>query len=190
MLTIALLLGFAGLVVRLVDLQVLRHEELSQRASRNTRQQIVHEPRRGDILDRNGSPLATCLTVKTVCADPVLIGTHETVVARAVAPVLGLDVDSVADRLQLRTRQTEDGRTITNRYVVLRRKVTMEQWAQVKAVMAGLDFGVDEARLKPTSDSSGICVVGRCLPTLWRISCACIPTSVWQRARFGLRGPG
>ena len=147
-LTIALLLGFAGLVVRLVDLQVLRHEELSQRASRNTRQQIVHEPRRGDILDRNGSPLATCLTVKTVCADPVLIGTHQTVVARAVAPVLGLDVDSVADRLQLRTRQTEDGRTITNRYVVLRRKVTMEQWAQVKAVMAGLDFGVDEARLK------------------------------------------
>jgi cell division protein FtsI/penicillin-binding protein 2 len=54
---LALLLGaaFAGLGYRLVDLQVLRYEELSVRAERNTRREILLEPRRGDILDARQS---------------------------------------------------------------------------------------------------------------------------------------
>jgi cell division protein FtsI/penicillin-binding protein 2 len=146
-LTLALLMGFAGLACRLVDLQVVRHQELLGIADGKVRDQKVNEPRRGDILDRNGNPLATCLTVKTVCADPVLIEPYQDVVARAVAPLLGCDVAALTARLQLRTRQAEDGRTLTNRYVVLKRKVTMEQWAEVKSAMAGLEFGVDEASL-------------------------------------------
>ena len=149
-LTLALLLGFAGLACRLVDLQVVRHQELLGIADGKVRQEMVNEPRRGDLLDRNGNPLAICLTVKTVCADPVLIDPHQDVVARAVAPLLGWEVEALRSRLQLRTRQAADGRTLTNRYVVLKRKVTMEQWADVKAAMAGLEFGVDEASLPGT----------------------------------------
>ena len=85
---LALLLGvaFAGLGYRLVDLQVLRHDELSAKAQHNTQQEFLLEPRRGDILDVNGNLLATSVFVKTVCADPALIGNHQAEVARALAP--------------------------------------------------------------------------------------------------------
>ena len=55
---LALLLGvaFAGLGYRLVDLQVLRYEELSAKARENTRREFLLEPRRGDILDAKGQP--------------------------------------------------------------------------------------------------------------------------------------
>jgi cell division protein FtsI/penicillin-binding protein 2 len=65
---LALLLGvgFAGLAYRLVDLQVLRHDELSIKAQRNTQREVLLEPRRGDILDAKGNLLATSVFVKTV----------------------------------------------------------------------------------------------------------------------------
>ena len=81
-------LAFAGLGYRLVDLQVLRHEELSAKARDNTQRQFLLEPRRGDILDAKGNLLATSAFVKTVCADPALIGNRQAEVARAMAPLL------------------------------------------------------------------------------------------------------
>src|SRR5512143_876520 len=86
-----LCLAFAGLGYRLVDLQVLRHEELSALAQKNTQREFLLEPRRGDILDAKGNLLATTVVMKTVCADPTLIGGYRTNVARALAPLLGLD---------------------------------------------------------------------------------------------------
>ena len=74
LLTLVLGVAFVGLVYRLVDLQVLRFEELSAKARENTRREFVLEPRRGDILDIKGNLLATSVFVKTVCADPALIG--------------------------------------------------------------------------------------------------------------------
>ena len=61
LLILALLLvcGFAGLGYRLVDLQVVRHDELSARAQRNTMREFLLEPRRGDILDCRGNLLGT-----------------------------------------------------------------------------------------------------------------------------------
>ena len=49
--------AFAGLGYRLVDLQVFRHEELQAKAQRNTQQEMLLEPRRGDILDALGNML-------------------------------------------------------------------------------------------------------------------------------------
>ena len=61
---VMLLLGllgaaFAGLGYRLVDLQVVRHDELSVKAEANTQHEYWLAPRRGDILDVNGNLLAT-----------------------------------------------------------------------------------------------------------------------------------
>ena len=95
---LALLLGvaFAGLGYRLVDLQVLRYEELSAKARDNTRREFLLEPRRGDILDAKGNLLATSVFVKTVCADPALIGNRQAEVARAVAPLLQVSESELA----------------------------------------------------------------------------------------------
>src|SRR5215471_5354256 len=87
---LGILLGaaFLGLGYRLVDLQVLRHQEFSTKAQRYTQQAALLEPRRGDILDIKGNLLATSVYVKTVCADPSLIGDRQVEVARALAPFL------------------------------------------------------------------------------------------------------
>jgi cell division protein FtsI/penicillin-binding protein 2 len=144
---VAMVLGFAGLGFRLVQLQVLRHEELTDRARENTQIKVLMEPRRGDILDRKGNLLATSVFVKTVCADPVLIGSRQTEVARAVAPLLGLDETELAQRIMPRLRQNEKGAWVTNRYVVLKRKVSPETWEKVRVAMKSLTFGVDESSL-------------------------------------------
>lgn len=139
--------GFAGLIYRLVDLQVLRHEELAQLAQQNTQREFLREARRGDILDVKGNLLATSVFVKTVCADPVLLGNRQADVARAVAPVLQLDAGELYARLLPQVRTNQSGQVITNRYVVLKRKVPVETWQKVQETMAHLNFGVDENHL-------------------------------------------
>jgi cell division protein FtsI/penicillin-binding protein 2 len=154
-LTLLLSGAFAGLGYRLVDLQVLRHPELQAQARKNTQREFTLEPRRGDILDVRGNLLATSVFVKTVCADPTLIGNHQAEIARAISPILRLNENEVADRLQLRFKRDETGQivtnrlgnAVTNRYVVLKRKVKVETWRQVEAAMSNLTFNVDEKSL-------------------------------------------
>jgi cell division protein FtsI/penicillin-binding protein 2 len=142
-----LCLAFAGLGYRLVDLQVLRHEELSAKALLNTQHQFVLEPRRGDILDAKGNLLATSLFMKRVCADPTMIGTNQAQIARVLAPLL---VTNEARLVQLLTpvlRQATNGTTLTNRYVCLSKRVPVETWSKIQAAMAELNFGLDEKSL-------------------------------------------
>lgn len=149
LLFLVLLLGvaFAGLGYRLVDLQVVRHEELSAVVAQQSQKKITREPRRGDILDARGNLLATSVFVKTVCADPVLLGNRAGEVARAIAPLLQLNEGELYNRLLPRLRQNEKGETITNRYVVLKRKVAVETWDKVREKLSQLSFGVDEKKL-------------------------------------------
>ncbi len=144
---LALLAGFAALACRLVELQVLRHEELRHLARNNISREMVQEPRRGDILDRNGNPLATSIRVKTVYADPTLISNRFPEVARSLAPLLQVDEAELSRKLNFPTVTTADGRVIPDRYVVLKRKVTEETWSQVRQAMLDLDFGIDERSL-------------------------------------------
>jgi cell division protein FtsI/penicillin-binding protein 2 len=137
--------ALAVLGVRLVDLQVVRHEELRALAQTNTVRTIARQPMRGQILDIRGNPLATSLPAKTVCANPSLLGNRSEAVARALAPLLQLDESSLAARLA--PRLTE-GKGRTNQYVVLKNKVPMETWEKIKQTMARLSFGVDETKLK------------------------------------------
>src|SRR5258706_753639 len=84
-------LAFIGLGYRLTDLQVWRHEELVKMADIRTVRTTWHPARRGDILDANGNQLATSVFVKTICADPSMIGGQTAIVAHALAPMLGMD---------------------------------------------------------------------------------------------------
>ena len=147
MLTLLMGAAFAALAYRLIDLQVLRYDELSAKARDNTIREFLLEPRRGDILDAKGNLLATSVFVKTVCADPMLIGPRAAEVARAVAPLLQMSEAELQERLKPRLTRNEQGVLTTNRYVVLKRKVQLETWQQIQAVMANLSFGLDEKKL-------------------------------------------
>ena len=146
---LALMLGvaFLGLVYRLVDLQVLRFEELSAKARENTRREFLLEPRRGDVLDIKGNLLATSVFVKTVCADPALVGNRQAEVARAVAPLLQMSENELVQRLVPRLERNAKGTVVTNHYVVLKRKVQVETWQKIQAAMTNLSFGLDEKKL-------------------------------------------
>ena len=131
---------------RLVNLQVLRHDELQTLATRNTVRTIPREPARGQILDSRGVPLATSQPAKVVCADPPLLGDCRVEVAQALAPLLDLDENVLAERL-LPRRIEEDGKTNISKYVVLKRKVPLETWQKIQETMAHLHPLTNEAKL-------------------------------------------
>jgi cell division protein FtsI/penicillin-binding protein 2 len=142
---VLLVSAFAGLGYRLVQLQVVRHDELSAEAQRRTQQRFLLEPRRGDILDTKGNPLATSVRVRTIRADLLLIRNRQAEVAHALAPLLQLS----ETRLQqlLMSRLPRGAELITNRFVELGRKLPEETWRKIQATMSALSFGVDEKKL-------------------------------------------
>jgi cell division protein FtsI/penicillin-binding protein 2 len=149
MLTVLVCAAFAGLGYRLVDLQVLRHDELAKLAQDNTQREFRQAPRRGDILDARGNLLATSIPVKTVCADPSLIGSQQAVVAHALAPLLQMSEAELLQKLFPHVSKNEKGEMVTNNlhYVRLQKNVTEETWQKIQLAMSQLSFGVDEKKL-------------------------------------------
>jgi cell division protein FtsI/penicillin-binding protein 2 len=152
MLMLCVCAAFAGLGYRLVDLQVLRHDELARLAQDNTQREFRRAPRRGDILDAHGNLLATSVPVKTVCADPSLIGNQQAAVAHALAPLLHTSEGELYPKLFLRVSKNEKGETVTNNlhYVRLQKNVTEETWQKIQLAMSQLSPGVDEKKLAKT----------------------------------------
>lgn len=148
-----LVLSFTGLGYRLVDLQVVRHEELRLEAGKNTQREYLLEARRGDIRDAKGNPLATSVFVKTVCANPSLIGAYKEGVARVLAPLLEMPESEILQRIssrQMVTITNELG-VVTNRpaqYVVLKKKVPVETWEDIRIAMKGFLAGQENGMTK------------------------------------------
>ncbi len=144
--TAVVTMALGALGYRLVDLQAIRHDELRILAQHNTQKVERREPLRGQIKDIRGNLLATSVPVKTVCADATLVGTRQAEVARVLAPLLQTNELWLAERLKPKIRM-ENGRAVTNSYVVLKRKVPVETWQQIEQAMTNLRFGFNEKKL-------------------------------------------
>jgi len=142
---LVLLIAFCGLGYRLVDLQVHQHIQYRQKAEINVRSTELLMPRRGDIFDSRGQMLATSLPAKTIFADPTLIGGYQANLAKEIGPLIGMSEWDLYHKLQPKsfTRTNTDGsfRVVTNRYVVLARKVPLERWKLIKDTMRNMEFG-------------------------------------------------
>ena len=120
-----LFVAFCGLGYRLVDLQVMQHEALKAKVRAQFERTRFIEPRRGDIRDARGNLLATSRPVKTVFADPVLIGSRQSDIARVLAPIFQVPEAELHKRLlpQITVRTNPiaslDGALLTNRNIVL-----------------------------------------------------------------------
>ncbi len=149
LLLLATFLGLVllGLGARLVVLQVVRHDKLRHIAALNTQSFALREPRRGDILDANGNPLATSYSVKRIFANPSFLGPHYAEVARVLAPMISYHEGELAQKLRPTVHTNESGVLVTNLYANLKRKVSVEQWQQITQAMAQLSFNVDETKL-------------------------------------------
>lgn len=118
---LVLALGLAGIVVRLVVLQV-KDASAYQTLAMDQRIRTVPLPAsRGTIFDRNSQELAMSLPAKAVFADPTLVE-DPAADARVVAKSLGLDRRQV--QAKLARTATDDGRLI--RFVYLARGVDIQ----------------------------------------------------------------
>lgn len=105
------------LLVRLWFLQVISSEQYAERADGNRLREVVTEPPRGNILDRNGAALVTNRRGENVAARPrELTGERRRQVLTRLAPLLGVPV---ADLLA----QMEEGDKRPLEPVVLARNV-------------------------------------------------------------------
>ncbi len=137
--------GFVVLGVRLVEIQVVQHEELRELAERQRRFTVHQLPSRGRLLDRNGLTLADSALVKTVVADPRLVQTNVWLLATNLAEPLGLDPMRLAGLLERQWRTNPAGARVPVTHVLLQRRVPMTNWFRVQEILSALPVGEGEA---------------------------------------------
>jgi cell division protein FtsI (penicillin-binding protein 3) len=152
---VVLLLCFAAIVVRLVDVQALGGQEYTAFGASQRFQQIALPADRGSIFDRNGNDLAVSIPRRTIWADPRLIEDPAATVA-ALSPILGLDAEHA---LSLRTRLSSGAK-----FVYVARRVDDDVAKAVKAAIAddphtakregfpGIFFLDEPKRIAPAGD--------------------------------------
>ena len=132
------LVGFAVLLFRFFDLQVLQAEAMMQKARQQHEKIITLDSNRGAILDRQGKPLALNLDVPSVYATPSSID-NPTRVARQLARVLGVPRESLEKRL----RAKRD-------FVWIRRKIQDSHVERLNDLaLPGVDVVVEARRFYP-----------------------------------------
>lgn len=136
---LGLMAAFSCLAYRLVDLQVMRHDTLSIEARSNTVFTCRLEPKRGDILDSRGDVLATSTLVKTVCANPQLLGARLPDVARILKPYLDMSEQEIEQKLSPRQLQNKKGKLVDVQYVMLKHKVPTETWEKIQQAMQAIE---------------------------------------------------
>src|SRR5690242_21562461 len=95
---IAMVLSLFG--ARLVQLQGLDPEQYAAMAAAEGTVDVVLPAERGDILDRNGQPLAASIDGLMVVVDPKLTEDQEPDVARFLSQVLDVDYFVALKRLR------------------------------------------------------------------------------------------
>jgi cell division protein FtsI (penicillin-binding protein 3) len=98
---VVVLVGVAGLIVQLVNLQVLRAPHFEKLSAQQLLTTVTIPALRGSIYDRNGQLLALSVPTKQVVADDFQI-TNPQAEALALAPLLGAKATTLQPRLEER----------------------------------------------------------------------------------------
>jgi len=116
---------FLALVGRLFMLQVIRAEELQERAQAQWTSESIIAPTRGSILDRNGNVLAMSATAYIASVSPRQVKNAE-LFAKTIAPVLNMDEAEIFRRAS----DTSKGG------VTLKRQLTRDTAQQLRRMYA------------------------------------------------------
>ncbi len=107
LLCLVVLAGFSGIGVRLYHLQVLEREPLALIAESNRKQVIVHEAKRGGIVDRRGNLLATNRTYVELGVDPQVIRDEDRDKWPELAALIDVPLEELEHRMRTRTAAGE-----------------------------------------------------------------------------------
>ncbi|MBI1899424.1 MAG: transpeptidase family protein [Acidobacteria bacterium] len=132
----------AVLLARLIDLQIIEHEELARMALDQQQNDSRILGPRGAILDRNGQYLARSLPVESVCLDPRKV--HNLgMAADLLARVLSLDSDTLLRRL---VAAAEGGRG----FLWVKRRISPEEAQALRAYkLDWVEFRTETKRYYP-----------------------------------------
>ena len=130
MLLLVVILGALFLLValRLWQLTILEHDELTRRGVSQWTKEGIVTARRGTIVDRGSNVLALSATSYMVCADPRLV-TDTDAFLDALTEVLPLDRESAVKKLSDKTKGS----------VILKRQVTRETVDEIRRLKAETD---------------------------------------------------
>ena len=133
---------FTGFSCRLVDLQVVKHEQYTEMAvEKHVNKQIIYA-QRGAIQDVHQETIADNEPIKTVVADGALV-TNPAAVAATLAPMLQMD------RAKLQEMLTSD-----RRYIIIKKHVPESTVNDLttklrRSSLRGIYFEQDSARIYP-----------------------------------------
>ncbi len=135
------ILVFTGLIVRLAYVQLVIGPELSAKAEESWRRNVPFTAKRGEIVDRNGIPLAYNISTPTVWAIPAQIVQPEET-AKQLSAVLGMSEEDVYRIITKRSR--------IERIQPGGRKITLEKAQAVQQLaLPGIVVGEDNDRYYP-----------------------------------------
>ena len=97
---IIVVVGFAALIIRLFQLQIVDEEEYQRKAASQQLRVTEISASRGYIYDRNNNVLAMSSTAWTVCVSPLDIEneTQKDLIISGLAEILNLDEDYVREK--------------------------------------------------------------------------------------------
>ena len=145
------LLWSVAIEARLVYLQVLQHHELRAEADGQQSDIVELLPKRGEILDRDGRPMAYNVDADSAFANPREISDPARLVDKLCQALRDCDEGDRETYLARLTKRDKKGRKAA--FVWLRRQMTPEQSGRVEALtLKGVSFRTETRRYYPNLD--------------------------------------
>jgi cell division protein FtsI (penicillin-binding protein 3) len=136
-------LGWGVIVLlRLIDLQIIHHEEYSDSAQQQHERAVELQAPRGSIFDRNGQPLAMSTPVESVCINPMRLP-DPVVAAELLSKLLDLDHGTLLTRIA----SAIDSR---RGFMWVKRKISTEEAAKLRSIgVDWIEFRTESSRYYP-----------------------------------------
>ncbi len=134
-----------GLGLRAFRLQILPNENLSRIRARQFETVVRLEPRRGDILDRNGKELAASVSAYSLFADPKLIQAP-----KRLSRILAKSLNVSAREIYLKIKNPNKRFVWIERRLPTEAKKRIESWKE-----SGLGFVEEGKRIYPHEELLG-----------------------------------
>lgn len=130
------------ILVRLIDLQILHHEDYSDFAQQQHEREVELQAPRGSIFDCNGQPLAMSTPVESVCINPMRLP-DPVVASELLSKLLDLDPGTLLSRMA----SAIDSR---RGFMWVKRKITAEEAAKLKSIgVDWIEFRTESSRYYP-----------------------------------------
>ena len=134
----------AVILLRLVHLQIVDHQEYSRRALLQHQKRVEVQAPRGAIFDRAGRRLAMSLSVESVCVNPLRIPDIE-LAADILSGILSVDRLDLLDKLK-RKKAGEQPRG----FLWVKRKISGEEASKLRSLKLGwVEFRRESKRVYP-----------------------------------------